>query len=408
MTNLSYSIKFAIIALSLLGCFVVPKVFAYHQSAAKKSVVAPLSSYLPHIPGGIPRSLWLKRIPRDNPMTAEKVALGEALYYDKRLSSDGTLSCATCHDPARAFASADALAVGINNRVGVRNAPTVLNAMFGGSLFWDGRAASLEEQVKEPLLNPAEMGMQNPSAVVARVSGVPDYRQRFQRVFGGEGISLGTIAKAIAAYERTRLSGDSPFDRFIAGDQGALTEAQKRGWKLFQHKARCITCHTFAASSPFFTDGGFHNTGVAAAGINFGQAVGRTSMIASPRLSGGTNPGDLAHSEGAADLGRYLMTKRLRDVGAFKTPTLRDVELTTPYMHDGSEKTLLDVVKFYNRGGNPNRYLDAEMRPLNLTEAEMNELVEFMRALTSDEVLRQTQRSTPQTREPAPAPPARR
>jgi cytochrome c peroxidase len=294
----------------------------------------------------------------------------------------------------------------VGGRIGARNPPTVLNAMFSTSLFWDGRASSLEEQVKHPLVNPDEMGMPSHGSVIARVGAVPEYRRRFRRVFGGEGITIDTIAKAIAAYERTRLSGNAPFDRFIAGERGALTEAQGRGWELFRHKARCITCHTFDASVPFFTDNRFHNTGAGSAGVDYVPLVERTRRGGDLVQTTHMNIGWMAHTAGLSGLGRYLVTGSLKDVGAFKTPTLRDVELTTPYMHDGSEKTLLDVVKFYNRGGRPNPYLDGGMRPLHLTEGEMNDLVEFMRALTSDDVLRQAQNTSPQTREPALVPSA--
>jgi len=321
-------------------------------------------------------------------MTAEKIKLGEALYFDKRLSADGTVSCATCHDPASAFTDRNATAVGIQSSPGTRSAPTVLNAMFSSTLFWDGRARSLEEQAKQPLVNSTEMGMQDYEAVVARVAGVPDYVERFRRVFKSE-VSIDTIVKAIAAFERTQLSGNSPFDRFIAGERAAITSAQKRGWNLFRGKAQCIECHTFSRGAPFFTDFDFHNTGVATKGRNFERLA---------QDARGISAGKLAHAERFSDLGRYLVTSRPKDIGAFKTPTLRDIELTAPYMHEGSQKTLLDVVSFYNQGGEANPYLDERIRPLNLTDEEMNALVEFMRSLTSDEVLRRTQTTKPQSR----------
>lgn len=342
------------------------------------------------VPQGIPESLWRRLLPADNPLTAEKVALGRDLYFDKRLSADGTVSCATCHDPAAAFADQNPLAVGVAGRRGVRNAPTVLNAMFSRELFWDGRARSLEEQAVGPLLSPSEMGTQTRAALVARISNVPAYQRQFAKVFGARGLTVENVVKAIAAFERTQLSGNAPFDRFRAGDVGAITDAQKRGWELFRGKARCIECHSFDASSPFFTDFRFHNTGVATRGGDFDAQLRRAAAGAHP-------PGARTRAAGTSDLGRFLVTGRPEDIGAFKTPTLRDVELTTPYMHDGSEKTLLDVVRFYNRGGERNPALAARMRPLQLSDAEMNDLVEFMRALTSDDVLRQAQRTRPQT-----------
>jgi len=326
------------------------------------------------VPRGIPVREWRKRIPVDNPITTEKVKLGEALYFDKRLSADGTVSCATCHDPASAFTDRNATAVGVRSTRGARNAPTVLNAMFSSTLFWDGRAPSLEAQALQPLVSASEMGMQNYDAVVARVADDPDYVQWFRRVFKSK-VTIEVIAKAIAAFERTQLSGNSPFDRFIAGNRNAISAAQKRGWDLFRGKAKCINCHAFSHGSPFFSDFDFHNTGAA--------------------------------MKATADIGRYRVTNRRSDIGAFKTPTLRDVELTAPYMHDGSHKTLLDVVKFYNRGGEANPYLDRRISPLNLSDEEMNALVEFMRSLTSDEVLRRTQATTPQTRVAVTLPPRR-
>lgn len=344
-----------------------------------------------NIPQGIPVSQWRKHIPSDNPMSTEKIKLGETLYFDKRLSADGTVSCATCHDPASAFTDRNATAVGVRSSLGTRNAPTVLNAMFNATLFWDGRTRSLEDQAMQPLVNPAEMGMPDYDAVVARVASVPDYVERFRRVFKSE-VTIENIARAIAAFERTQLSGNSPFDRFIAGDANAVTASQKSGWKLFRGKAQCIQCHAFSRRAPFFTDFDFHNTGVATKNRNLEKLVreaGKTKEVSK-----------LSHAEGFSDLGRYLVTRQAKDIGAFKTPTLRDIELTAPYMHEGSQKTLLDVVRFYNRGGDVNPHLDKRIRPLNLTDEEMNSLVEFMRALTSDDVLRRAQTAKPQTRLP--------
>ena len=352
------------------------------------------------VPKGLPANLWRQSIPADNPMTAAKVALGESLYFDKRLSVDRTISCATCHDPARAFTDGNTLAIGVGGKSGARNAPTILNAVFNSTQFWDGRARTLEEQLKQPLVNQLEMGMPDISALVARVQAEPDYRRRFRRVFGREGITIDTIAKAIAAYERTQLSGNSPFDRFLAGDATAMSQIQKRGWELFQHKAQCITCHTYSSASPFFTDFRFHNTGVAMNERNFDQLATNASKIDFSVPDGVSALGPLAHTEGYSELGRFLVTTQSKDIGAFKTPTLRDCELTTPYMHNGSFKTLLDVVRFYNHGGERNPNLDERMRPLNLTDEEMSCLVEFLRALTSDDVLRRTQQTVPQNRSP--------
>ena len=315
------------------------------------------------VPVGLSESLWAKRIPKDNPLSREKIALGRALYFDKRLSIDGTVSCATCHDPALAFTDANVVSLGGRETRGTRNAPTILNTAFNQIFFWDGRARSLEEQVKHPLLSPLEMGMTSEKNLVARLASIPEYQKQFKQVFKADGLTIDTIAKAIAAYERTLLSGNAPFDRFIAGQQAAISDAQKRGWELFKGKARCSECHTYTAQNQFFTDFNFHNTGV-----------------------------------GFSEPGRFAVTLQPADSGAFKTPTLRDLELTAPYMHDGSIKTLIDVVQFYNRGGNANKYLDKRIHPLQLSDVEVNDLVQFLRALTSDDILRQCQSTTPQTR----------
>ena len=395
LNTLKLAAALALVLCGAFACFLSAPLGKAQAQAPARGRRAP---FLPPLPRGIAAAVWRRGVPADNPLTAEKVALGEALFFEKRLSVDGTVSCATCHDPATAFTDGNMLAVGVERKVGTRNAPTVLNAMFSRHLFWDGRARTLEEQAKQPLVNPLEMGMPDHGAVVARLEAVPEYRRQFREVFGAEGITPDTVAKAIAAYERTQLSADSPFDRFIAGDRGALSEAQQRGWKLFRTKAQCINCHTFSRAAPFFSDFAFHNTGVATKGHSFEQLAAEAATMTSAAPNRARALSRLAHTEGFSELGRFLITGRPAEMGAFKTPSLRDVELTAPYMHDASEKTLLDVVKFYNGGGEKNKHLDKAMRPLGLTDAEMSELVEFMRALTSDEVMRRAQSSRPQTR----------
>jgi len=356
------------------------------------------ATFQPTIPTGLSLEAWSNRIPADNPMGEGKVALGRSLFFDRRLSADGRVSCATCHDPATALADRHPMAVGVHDKTGTRNAPTVFNAMFHDRLFWDGRAASLEEQAKAPLINPAEMGMGTYEVVVERVASIPAYPPQFYRVFGRVGITIETIAQAIAAFERTQLSGDSPFDRFMASDPQAITENQKRGWDLFRGKAGCITCHVFQPAAPFFTDFQFHNTGISVRGpIHTLDSIRlNTPNRSDPATGPLSNSQDLSRS--FADLGRYVVSRHPKDLGAFKTPTLRDVELTAPYMHDGSIKTLLDVVRFYNQGGRAHPNLDKDIRPLHLTGQEMSNLVEFLRALTSDNVLRQVRTAQPQSR----------
>ncbi len=351
-----------------------------HNSAGVLRAQEATPPYTPTFPLGIPGDLWEALIPPDNPMTADKVALGKSLYFDKRLSADNTVACSTCHDPALGFADGKKVAVGIKNQKGTRNSPTVLNAVFNEFQFWDGRAPSLEEQSKQPLINPVEMGLPSHDAVVAKVKGIPEYVKAFQGVFGGE-VTIDRLAQAIAAYERTLLSGNSPFDRFQAG--GPLPDAAKRGWVVFQNKGRCITCHAFNSTSPFFTDNKFHNIGVAMNAKSFAALARRAAALNSSNLS------SLAHDPAYAELGRFLVTRQPKDIGAFKTPGLRNVALTAPYMHDGSQATLQDVVEFYNKGGEPNPNLDGGIVPLNMTPQEKSDLVEFLKSLTSDDLAKE-------------------
>jgi cytochrome c peroxidase len=255
--------------------------------------------------------------------------------------------------------------------------------MFYEQQFWDGRAPTLEEQAKQPIINPVEMGMPDHDAVVKKLKGIPEYVDAFKKVFGGE-ITIDRVAQAIAAFERTLLTGNSPFDRFIAGDQNAISESAKRGWQLFQGKARCITCHEFNRSNPFFTDNKYHNIGVAMNKEGFAELARKAELLAKEGKLDKRKLDELALNPAYSELGRFLVTLNPKDIGAFKTPTLRNVELTAPYMHDGSEATLLDVIEFYNRGGNDNPNLSGEMRPLNLTDQEKQDLVEFLKALTGE------------------------
>lgn len=326
----------------------------------------------PSLPKGLPADLWELLIPPDNPVTPERVALGRRLYFDKRLSKDGNVSCATCHDPAKGFADGKKVSEGIGGKKGARNAPTVLNAIFYEFQFWDGRAASLEEQAKGPMINPVEMGMGSHDDVVKAVT-IPEYQPEFQRIFG-RAPNIDDVAAAIATFERTVLSGDSAFDRFQAGDKAALSASAQRGWELWNGKARCNTCHPFGDVTPNFSDNKFHNIGVAAKGRDFASIARQAASV--------TDPAQLAFHPDYTELGRFIATRQPKDIGAFKTPGLRDIALTAPYMHDGSEATLLDVIVFYDKGGEPNPYLDGGIVPLKLTDQEKQDLVAFMEALT--------------------------
>ena len=268
-------------------------------------------------------------VPEDNPVTAERIDRGRELFFDTRLSRDRTIACASCHDPERAFSDGRPVAIGVFNRVGRRSAAALVNRGYGRSFFWDGRAATLEDQVLQPIQDPNEMDMTLPE-VSARV-----------------GIPIEEVSRSLASFVRSLLSGDSPFDRFINGDRSALTTEQQSGLQLFRGKANCTACHV----GPTFSDERFHNTGVA---------------WRSGRL---------------LDEGRSAVTGRVDDRGAFKTPTLREVARTAPYMHDGSVLTLSDVVEFYDKGGSTNAGLDPELRPLHLTAVEKDAIVSFLHAL---------------------------
>ncbi|MFL6214276.1 MAG: cytochrome-c peroxidase [Blastocatellia bacterium] len=337
------------------------------------------------LPLGIPRDVWSYFVPKDNPMTAEKVALGRDLFFDKRLSVDGSVSCATCHAPERAFTDGKRVAEGIGGRLGTRNSPTLLNAMFNTGQFWDGRAESLEAQARLPLVNPDEMGSQTYEQIIARVGGDESYKKKFERVFGGA-MTVDGMVRSIAAYERTLVAGNSPFDRYQAGDTNAMSSNARAGMILFRGKARCNVCHTINqgfGAYPFLSDGNYRNTGVAANANGFDAASRRAMQVA-----GDFKPAllvELGKQKDSHLLGRFLVSGNTLDIGAFRTPSLRNVELTAPYFHDGSAATLEDVVKFYVKGGNANAFRDWQLEPVDLSEDEQRDLVAFLKALTSDE-----------------------
>jgi cytochrome c peroxidase len=333
---------------------------------------------------GAPVDATRAAIPPDNPQTPEKVALGERLFFDGRLSADGTVACSTCHDPAHAFTDGRPTSIGIGGRVGQRNAPTVLNALYNKTQFWDGRANTLEQQATFPVVNPIEMGQPDLDTAVAQIAAIADYREAFQRVFGAPPTRI-NLVQALAAYERTQLSFNASFDRFAAGDTGAISDAAKRGWELFNTKALCNKCHALSShtrDATYFTDNKFHNIGI---------GIIRHNVIAQARQAERLiNTADAAAIDRAAiqtdmtALGRYLVTKQERDIAAFKTPDLRNVLVTGPYFHDGSQETLWDVVDHYNKGdGLQDPYLDKDVQPLALTEPEIDDIVEFLASLTS-------------------------
>lgn len=289
--------------------------------------------------------------PEENPSTPAKILLGKKLFSDPGLSSDGTVSCAHCHRPDRFFADDRRYSTGVGGKSGDHNTPTLVNAAYSASLMSDGRSTSLEDQVRYPVTHPREMGMTT-EQVEDYLTASADYPELFRVAFNQDWIGWEEVCQALAAFERTLVSGDAPFDRYFAGAAFAIPTAAARGWELFRGKAGCITCHHYAAESPFFTDFDFHNSGIGWSG-------------------------DRPH------LGRYQITKTRADKGAFRTPTLRNVAGTSPYMHDGSLPDLAAVLEHYDRGGSPNPLLDPRLRPLGLTTAEKEDLLAFLGSLTS-------------------------
>ncbi len=296
-------------------------------------------------------------VPKDNPLTEETVALGRRLYYEKALSVDNTVSCASCHHPDFGFSDGKSVSTGVQGKTGTRNSPTVFNSAYFREQFWDGRAPTLEKQAEGPVANPVEMAHSLDGAA-KKLQSDPGYVMEFERAFGFGPITYEKIAKAIAAFERTVISANSPFDRYYFGGQkNALSASAQRGFEIFRDPKRgnCAVCHTIGEKDALFTDNKYHNIGVG------------------------------VRDEQFTDIGRFEVTKNPADRGAFKTPSLRNVALTAPYLHDGSLKTLKDVIDLYIGGGNSNPHLDKEIHALDfLTGQERKDLLAFLESLTGE------------------------
>lgn len=326
---------------SLLGALAVCSV------AMLSPWIATAADYKLKIPFGLEESAVV--IPPDNPMTTEKVELGRALFFDKRLSPDNTIACANCHIAKLAFADGMPVATGIRGQKGGRSAPVSFNRVFSSAQFWDGRADTLEAQSIGPFTNPIEHGFTNYDNMIGKMKKIPGYKKMFMDVFG-EDMTIGNVGKAIASFQRTVLSGNSPADRFDqGGEAGAIPETAQRGLTLFRDKARCTKCH----SGFNFSDEKFHNLGI-------------------------------GWDDNKVDLGRYMVSKITEELGAFKTPTLREISRSAPYMHDGRFKTLEEVVNFYNKGGIKNPHQDPLILPLELTDQEKTDLLAFLRTLNGE------------------------
>jgi cytochrome c peroxidase len=365
----------------LLGCVSIVSALSFATGPDESS--SPLAQARSLDQVGFPQELYGWVSPPDNPQTPGKVALGRELFFDKRLSEDNTQACASCHIPAKGFTDQQPTSDGIHHQFGQRNAPTVLNAAFNVLQFWDGREPTLEEQAKDPIVNPIEMGMKNFDEVVTKVSGMPEYQDKFKAVFGGP-VTMFNIQQALAAYERAQVTFNSPFDRFMAGDQKAISDQARRGWSIFNGKGRCMSCHGWNPTQPLFSDNRFHNIGVSAHKSDF-VPLARKALTLLAQGGGSQQLDQLAIQTDMSGLGRFLVTKDPHDIGGFRTMGLRNLLVTQPYFHDGSQVTLWDVVDHYNKGGVQNPFLDGGIIPLGLTAPEINDLVAFLATLTSPE-----------------------
>jgi cytochrome c peroxidase len=327
-------------------------------------------------------------VPEDNPLTVEKVELGRKLFYDRRLSLNDTFSCAMCHIPEQGFTTNEmATAVGIEGRTVGRNAPTLLNVAYLSRLFHDGRETSLEQQVWGPLLAPNEMGNPSIGALLEKIKRLPDYRGLFEAAFG-RGPTMETLGMALASYQRTLLAAASPFDRwYFGGEEDAVSDAARRGFELFRGRAGCVACHRVDGTHALFLDQDMHNTG-----IGFRRAMDGGGVITRVQIAPGTYlevDRKIIERVGEAkpsDLGLYEVTQNPADRWRYRTPTLRNLALTAPYMHDGSLGTLADVIEFYDRGGEPNPELSPFLRPLGLNLTEKGDLLAFLQSLTGEGV----------------------
>ncbi|HEY2119571.1 MAG TPA: cytochrome c peroxidase [Candidatus Acidoferrum sp.] len=349
---MKYSSKFLVLCILVFGVLSCAFLFLLPAYAQLPAPIVPIGKIIQiKAPLGLPPV----PVPADNPLTEETVALGRRLYYDPALSVDGTISCASCHAPQFAFSDNRSVSAGVGGKLGTRHAPTVINSAYSTLQFWDGRAASLEEQAKGPMENPVEMA-HSLDGVVKRVQADPKYVELFKKTWGTDHVDIDLIAKSIASFERTVIAGDSPFDRFYYGhDPKALTPEAQRGLKIFVNpkKGNCAVCHTVGREYSLFTDNKFHNLGI-----------------------GADTRGNLD------DEGRYKVTKNDADMGAFKTPSLRNLTNRGPYMHDGSFRTVKDALGHYIGGGNWNSHLDKEIHSLDiLTFDERDELLAFLDAL---------------------------
>jgi len=351
----------------------------------RRGQAADLWRYVDNPPPGLPPI----PDPQENPLTAEKIDLGRLLFFDRRLSHNNTFSCAMCHVPEQGFTSNElATAVGIEGRTVRRNSPTIYNVAYLERLFLDGRESTLEQQIWGPLLAHNEMGNPSVGQVIAQIKAIPQYNALFDRAFAGRGITMETVGMALASYERVLVSANSDFDRwYYGGDASAMSDAQQAGFQLFTGKANCSSCHLITGEWALFTDNQLHNTG-----IGYANSMSKTPTQTRVQIAPGehiTVRGDVVAEASEPipnDLGLYEVTEDPADRWKYRTPSLRNVALTAPYMHNGSLRSLEEVIELYNGGGINNELLDPLIRPLNLDETETDQLLQFLNALTGDNV----------------------
>ena len=334
--------------------------------------------------------IWEAFVPADNKPTPERIALGRKLYFDKRLSLDGSVSCATCHDVTRGFTDQRATAEGIGGQIGKRNSPTTLNVALLQTLFWDGRSPTVDHQATLPILNPIEMGIPDEATAMKAISEDPEYQEAFQKAYGRE-MNFEDLGRALGAFERTLVFLDSPLRRFLAGEEQAISFQARAGWELFNGKARCVACHPINPSNPLGTDNRFHNIGVAARHQDF-ESLAIQAIKALQTDSSEQKLDELATATDMSELGRFMVTKNRADIGSFRTPLILNIAITPPYMHDGSLATLWDVMDHYNKGGEANPFLDGGIEPLALTEEEIDQVVALLFALTDVRFAEENQR----------------
>ncbi len=337
------------------------------------------------VPVGFDAEIWKRTIPAGEELTDDRVELGKKLYFEVRLSRDDTVSCATCHDVTRGFTDQRPVSEGIQGKLGRRNAPTTLNAALVRPVFWDGRAANLTHQAGMPILNPIEMGMPSATSVVDKLASIAEYPPLFEKAYGRP-VNYPDLTRAIAAFERTLIFMDAPFDRWARGDQDAISSDAKEGWRLFNGAARCVSCHPINPGNPLGQDGSFHNIGVSARTRDF-ERLAKEALSALANGPPEIALDRLALATDLSELGRFLITKNRSDIGSFKTPQLRNLGVTGPYMHDGSLHTLWDVMDHYNKGGEDNPFLDGGIEALALSETQINQVIAFLLTLTDYRLL---------------------